>query len=60
MSQSSKTKLNLGLIIGIMGVIAGIVLLFMGNWLIGGFGAFASAGIAFKGYQDMKGGNPQT
>lgn len=52
MSKNKKT--NLALIIGILGVLAGIGLLFTESWLIGIFGSIASAGIAYKGYQDSK------
>ena len=47
-------KVNLGLIIGILGSIAGISLLFTESWFIGIFGGIASAGIAYKGYSDLK------
>lgn len=50
----NKTSINLGLIIGIIGFIAGIGLLFTESWLIGIFGSIASAGIAYKSYQDSK------
>jgi hypothetical protein len=45
---------NVGLILGILGFIAGIALLFGKNWFIGIFGSIASAGIAYKGYRDLK------
>lgn len=51
MDKKNKTSLNLGLIIGILGVIAGIGLLFTESWFIGIFGSIAGAGIALKGYQ---------
>jgi len=54
MSKKNKTSTNLGLIIGIICFIAGIGLLFTESWLIGIFGSIASAGIAYKGYQDSK------
>lgn len=54
MSKKDKTPTNLGLIIGIIGFIAGIGLLFTESWLIGSFGSIASAGIAYKGYQDSR------
>ena len=47
-------KVNLGLIIGILGFIAGIALLFTESWFIGLFGGIASAGIAYKGYKDLQ------
>lgn len=54
MSEKNKTTPNLGLIIGGIGFIAGIALLFTESWFIGIFGAIASAGIAYKGHQDSK------
>ena len=47
-------KVNIGLIIGILGFIAGISLLFTESWFIGLFGSIASAGIAYKGYKDLQ------
>jgi len=55
MSKKNKPSTNLGLIIGILGFIAGVALLFTESWLIGIFGALASAGIAYKGYQNSRG-----
>lgn len=52
--NKKKTTGNLGLVIGILGLIAGIGLLFTESWLIGVFGSMASAGIAYKGYHDSK------
>ena len=43
-----------GLTLGIIGLIAGLFLVFYGNYLIGIFGSIASTGIAFKGYTDLK------
>lgn len=54
MSKINRSNLNLGLILGIAGCVAGIGLLFTDSWLIGIFGSIASAGIAYKGYQDSK------
>ncbi len=54
MSKKNKTSTNPGLIIGILGFIAGIGLLFTESWFIGIFGSIASAGIAYKGYQDSR------
>jgi hypothetical protein len=53
MSEKNTTA-NLGLIFGSIGFIAGVALLFTESWLIGIFGGIASAGIAYKGYQDSK------
>ena len=54
MSKKNKNSVNLGLILGILGFIAGIGLLITENWFIGIFGSIASAGLAYKGYQDSK------
>lgn len=54
MSKKHITTTNLGLIIGLLGIIAGIGLLFTESWLIGIFGTIAGAGLAFKGYQDSR------
>ena len=46
--------LNLGVIIGTLGLIAGIILIFSDNWTTGLFGAIASGGVAFMSYRDSK------
>jgi ABC-type transport system involved in cytochrome bd biosynthesis fused ATPase/permease subunit len=51
MSKENKRQINLRLIVGTLGFIAGIGLLFTESWLIGIFGSIASAGVAYKGYQ---------
>lgn len=52
MNKANKKKVNLSLILGILGFVAGIFLLFTESWLIGVFGSIASAGMAYKGYED--------
>jgi uncharacterized membrane protein HdeD (DUF308 family) len=54
MSERNKRSAKLGLILGVLGLIAGIILLFGDSWLIGIFGSIASAGLTYKGYQDSK------
>ncbi|OEJ99998.1 hypothetical protein [Roseivirga misakiensis] len=54
MNDKQKSSANVGLVIGIMGFIAGVILTFSDNWQIGLFGGIASLGIAIKGYQDIK------
>ncbi|MFY0593089.1 hypothetical protein [Roseivirga sp.] len=55
MSEKKKNSANPSLVIGIMGFIAGIILLFFSDsWQIGLFGSIASLGVAIKGYQEMK------
>ena len=54
MSEKKKTTFSLPLILGIVGMIAGIFLLFGESWFIGIFGFIASAGVAYRGYQDGK------
>ena len=52
MGKENKSKL--GLIIGILGVAAGIVLIFSDSWQIGIGGSLASAGLVYQGYRDLK------
>jgi len=54
MSKKKKLPTNLALIIGLIGFIAGIGLLFTESWFIGIFGSIASAGVAYKGYHDTR------
>lgn len=54
MSNKTNISKNPALIIGVLGFMAGIGLLFTESWFIGIFGAIASAGIAYKGYQDSR------
>ena len=55
--MANKKSVNIGLIIGILGFIAGIGLMFGDDWITGFFGSIASAGVAYvsyKGHQDSK------
>lgn len=54
MSKQGNSRFNLALVIGVLGFICGLGLLFTESWFIGLFGSIASAGIAYKGYQDSK------
>jgi Kef-type K+ transport system membrane component KefB len=54
MNKKSNTKVNLPFVLGILGMLAGIGLMFGENKFIGVFGSIASAGLAYKGYQDLK------
>ena len=45
---------KLALVLGILGTIAGIILIFQDNLMIGVFGTIASLGVAIKGYHDYK------
>lgn len=47
-----KSSFNLGLIVGILGTIAGVALLLTGQTFLGFFGTIASLGLAFQGYRD--------
>ena len=49
-----KNKLNLGTVLGSIGVIAGVLLMIGGNWFVGLFGSIASAGLIYHGYRDYK------
>ena len=54
MSKKNKKTANLALVLGVLGFLAGIGLMFGESWFIGIFGSIASAGLAYKGYQDSK------
>jgi len=54
MKNDSKNPYTMGLILGILGLLAGIGLLFSKNYLIGIFGSIASSGLILKGYKDMQ------
>ncbi len=54
MKNDNKNSYTMGLILGILGLLAGIGLLFSKNYLIGIFGSIASSGLILKGYKDMK------
>ena len=49
-----KNTANFPMILGIIGFLAGIGLMFTESWFIGVFGSIASAGLAIKGFQDLK------
>ncbi|MFT6802752.1 MAG: ABC-type transport system involved in cytochrome bd biosynthesis fused ATPase/permease subunit [Salibacteraceae bacterium] len=52
MSKKNKKTTSLSLTLGILGFLAGIGLMFSENYFIGIFGSIASAGLAYKGYQE--------
>ena len=54
MNNKNKNRVNLPLVLGILGFLAGIGLMFGENKLIGIFGSIASAGLAYKGYKELK------
>jgi len=54
MSSSKNNAAKMGLTIGVLCLIAGIFLAFSGQTLIGICGSIASAGIAYKGFTDLK------
>jgi hypothetical protein len=54
MTEMNNKSTNLGLIIGVLGFIAGVGLLFTESWVIGIFGSVASTGLIYKGYRDSK------
>lgn len=49
----NKNNGKLALIIGILGTVAGIILIIQDN-MIGIFGAIASLGVSMRGFQDYK------
>ncbi|MCA0153513.1 hypothetical protein [Winogradskyella vincentii] len=50
----NKNNGKLALAIGLLGTIAGLILIFQDNLMIGIFGTIASLGVSIKGYQDYK------
>ncbi|NRA91328.1 MAG: hypothetical protein HRU26_01360 [Psychroserpens sp.] len=54
MEKEKGKSPNYAMVLGILGFIAGIGLLFTESWFIGIFGSIASAGVAYKSYQDSK------
>tara|TARA_Y100000034_G_scaffold125539_1_gene175408 strand:- start:237084 stop:237260 length:177 start_codon:yes stop_codon:yes gene_type:complete len=56
MSEKENKSSNYGLYLGIAGFIAGIILSFSENWIIGVSGALASAGVAYTSYKAKGGG----
>lgn len=54
MKNDNKNPYSMGLILGILGLLAGIGLVFSKSYLIGIFGSIASSGLILKGYKDMK------
>ncbi len=54
MSEQQNKSSNFSFYLGITGFIAGIILAFSDNYVIGIAGAVASAGLAYKAYSDKK------
>ena len=54
MESAKNNPFNLAIILGAIGLLSGIILLFGDSWQIGLFGSIASAAILFKGIQDSK------
>lgn len=54
MSKKNKKAANLGMILGLLGLVAGIFLMFGEDWITGVFGSIASAGVAYTGYKSSK------
>jgi len=54
LNENKKSTSKLILTLGVSGCIAGIFLLFSESWFIGVFGSIASAGLALKGYKELK------
>ncbi|WP_411894621.1 hypothetical protein [Winogradskyella sp. A2] len=50
----NKNNGKLALAIGILGSVAGLILIFQDNLMIGVFGTIASLAVTIKGYQDYK------
>lgn len=56
--QKPKKKVNLALVLGVLGALAGIYLIFYGNRVSGIFGTISSAGLAYVGWMEMNGKGP--
>jgi hypothetical protein len=56
MDKNKKNASKVALTIGVIGAISGVFLILSKEWFIGIFGTIASAGIAYKGYVDLKSG----
>ena len=54
--MDKKNKLNLGLIIGVLGMIAGVIFLFQKEWVIGTAGTISSFFVLYLGYEKRKNG----
>ncbi len=54
MSESQKSKFNFGVIVGLLGTIAGIYLIIQKDWVIGISGTIASAGLAYISYRGIQ------
>tara|TARA_R110002073_G_scaffold306012_4_gene475147 strand:+ start:9682 stop:9867 length:186 start_codon:yes stop_codon:yes gene_type:complete len=50
MSDKNKKSVNLGVIVGLLGFISGIALMFGDDWVTGLFGSIASAFVASLSY----------
>lgn len=54
MEKNKKKGYNLGLILGILGFLAGVYLVIEGDYVIGIAGGIASAGLAVMNYKAKK------
>jgi hypothetical protein len=54
MEKPQKAPLNLSLIIGIAGMLAGIALIFSENRMIGIFSSIACFGLVYRGIQERR------
>ena len=54
MDKNKNDAAKVGFIVGMAGVVAGIFLIYSEEWFIGISGTVASAGLAIKGYIDLK------
>lgn len=54
MAKKNKKRVNLGVVIGVLGFLAGIGLMFGDDWITGLFGAIASAGVAYISYKGQQ------
>lgn len=54
MDKNKKDLAKAAVTFGILGLVAGLFLLFSGETVIGVGSSIASAGIAYKGFNDLK------
>ena len=55
--QLLKATLSLGVIIGVLGFIAGIALMFGDDWVTGLFGSISSAFVAYLSFKNSRNSN---
>jgi tetrahydromethanopterin S-methyltransferase subunit C len=54
MNKTNKNKFNIGILIGALGIVAGIYLIIQKDYLFGIFGTLASIGVIYNGYKTIR------